>query len=129
MPTVEDIPPPPELDPVAVTEGEVLYQAQCATCHGRDLSGHPDWMTPNEDGSFKPPPHDDSGHTWDHSDQLLLKIVRDGGDFSQTRMPTFGHLLDDDEILAILEFFKAGWGPEEREFQWRVTWQEQQRDR
>ena len=104
-----------------VARGEDLYQQHCASCHRADLSGDPEWKTPNEDGSYPPPPHDSSGHTWHHSDQILLEIIRDGSAFPQSRMPSFGDRLSDEEILTILEFFKANWGPEEREYQRQVT--------
>jgi hypothetical protein len=41
-------------------------------------------------------------------------------------MPSFGGTLTDDEIIVVLEFIKSSWGPEERAFQWQITWQEQQ---
>ncbi len=108
-------------DQVQVSRGEELYQQYCASCHRADLSGDPDWKTPDEDGSYPPPPHDSSGHTWHHSDRVLGAIIRDGSDFPQSRMPSFGDKLSDDDIGAILEFFKANWGPEEREYQQQVN--------
>ncbi len=114
-------PPPPDLDPAAVEAGTALYQAHCASCHGADLSGAPNWQTPNPDGSYPPPPQDSSGHTWHHSDQLLLALIRDGSDFEQSRMPAFGDRLTDEEILSILDFFKSEWGERERNFQWDIT--------
>lgn len=106
------------------SRGEELYQQYCASCHRADLSGDPDWKSPNEDGSYPPPPHDSSGHTWHHSDQVLLEIIRDGSDFPQTRMPSFGEKLTDDDIGAILEFFKVSWGPDEREYQRQINEQD-----
>ena len=105
--------------------GAELYQQNCAQCHGADLSGDPDWKTPNEDGSYPPPPHDSSGHTWHHPDRILLEIISDGSDFPQSRMPAFGDRLDDDDIEAILEFIKSKWGPEERSYQRQVTDQDE----
>ena len=113
------------LDPDRVVHGGELYQQHCASCHRPDLSGDPDWKTPNDDGSFRPPPHDSSGHTWHHPDRVLLEIIRDGSDFPQSRMPTFGDKLTDDDIEAILDFFKDNWGPEERAYQEQVTDQDQ----
>jgi S-disulfanyl-L-cysteine oxidoreductase SoxD len=112
------------LDPEMVARGERLYLQHCAVCHGRNLEGAPNWQTPNPDRSYPPPPHDSSGHTWHHPDRVLLEIVRDGSPWPQSRMPAFGHVLSDDDILAVLEFFRAHWGPEEREFQRRVTEQD-----
>ncbi|MEN8233618.1 MAG: cytochrome c [Actinomycetota bacterium] len=124
----DPVPPTPQLDAVRVEEGEALYGQYCSSCHGADLSGDPEWKTPNADGSYRPPPHDSSGHTWHHSDGLLLTITRDGSDFPESRMPSFGATLTDDEIAAIFEFIKASWGPEERDIQWRVTWNEENRE-
>jgi mono/diheme cytochrome c family protein len=127
--TGAEIPPTPALDAVLVADGEQIYGQYCSACHGVDLSGDPNWKTPNADGSLLPPPHDTTGHTWHHSDALLLSLIRDGSEFAQTRMPTFGSTLTDGEIGAVLEYFKANWGPEERGFQWQVTWTDQQTSR
>lgn len=119
-------PPVPELDGRAVAEAEVLYAAHCAACHRADLSGDPDWMTPNADGSYPPPPHDSTGHTWHHPDPLLAEIIRDGGGFPESRMPGFGEVLSDGQIASVLTYLKSTWGADERGHQWRVTWQEEQ---
>lgn len=125
--TPDNVPPPPQLDAAQVVAGEVTYRQYCSSCHGADLAGDPQWKTRNSDGSLRPPPHDSSGHTWHHSDQLLLTLTRDGSGLEESRMPAFGGMLTDDEIASVLEFFKSTWGPEERAFQWQVTWTEQQR--
>jgi mono/diheme cytochrome c family protein len=39
-------------------------------------------------------------------------------------MPALGDRLSDDDIEAILQFFKDDWGPE-RAYQWQVTEQDQ----
>lgn len=116
------VPPLPRLDPEKVDEGKVLYAQYCAECHGADLKGSPTWKQPLADGSFPPPPHDSSGHTWHHPDELLLDIVKNGGDpVYNSKMPAFGDKLSDEEIISILEFFKSKWETEEREFQWWIT--------
>ncbi len=128
-PAAEDsVPPTPQLDAARLEEGEALYGQYCASCHGADLSGDPEWKTPNADGSYRPPPHDSSGHTWHHSDRLLMTITRDGSDFPESRMPPFGDTLTDEQITAIFEFIKASWEPQERDAQWRVTWGEEHRE-
>jgi hypothetical protein len=40
-------------------------------------------------------------------------------------MPTFDDKLTDNDIEAILDFFKENWGPEERAYQQQVTEQDQ----
>jgi len=120
-PTVPAEEPLPELDPNSIAAGEELYGRFCASCHGADLEGDPDWKTPNGDGSYRPPPQDGSGHTWHHGDDLLVSIILDGSAFDQSRMPRFTGQLTEAEVLSILEFFKSTWGSEERGFQWGVT--------
>lgn len=121
------LPPMPQLDPDRVEAGAVIYDQYCAACHQSDLSGDRDWKKPNTDGSLRSPPHDSSGHTWHHSDQLLLALIRDGSGLEESPMPAYGETLTDHEIASVVEFFKSTWGVEERSFQWQVTWSEQQR--
>ncbi|NNJ46656.1 MAG: cytochrome c [Acidimicrobiia bacterium] len=114
----------PKLDPIRVERGAEMYGAFCATCHGIDLAGSPDWKVPNPDGSFKPPPQDSRGHTWHHSDQVLIDLIANGSDFAQSRMPTFGDVLSESDILTILEYLKSNWGEQERASQWAATSQQ-----
>lgn len=114
----------PRLDPIRVEQGAEMYRAFCATCHGIDLAGSPDWKVPNPDGSLTPPPQDSTGHTWHHSDQVLIDLIAKGSDFAQSRMPTFGDTLSESDILAILEYLKSNWGEQERAYQWEATSQQ-----
>lgn len=123
LPARPETPPLPPLNSGLVVQGQALYAQYCTECHGATGEGQPEWKIPNDDGSFKPPPHDNSGHTWHHADDLLLELIANGSDFPQTQMPPFGDALSDEEILAIIEFMKSWWGPDERAFQWQVTWQ------
>jgi len=111
--------PSPQADTVAA--GKDLYMQRCASCHGENLEGEPNWRQRNNAGFMPAPPHDASGHTWHHSDQQLLRIVRDGlagiAPGYQTTMPAFGAMLSDQEILSILDYFKSAWPEREREFQ------------
>ncbi len=116
------VPPVPTFDPDRVAHGASLYAQYCAECHGANLEGVPDWKRRLLDGSLPPPPQDSSGHTWHHPDALLISIIANGGDpASNSKMPAFQDKLHDDQILAILEFFKSRWGRQEREFQWWIT--------
>lgn len=114
--------PVPTLNPQLVARGEQLYQQQCSACHGINLEGQPDWKNRLPDGSYPAPPHDSSGHTWHHSDAVLLEIIAEGGDpaFGAT-MQGFAEVINEQEMLAVLEFIKSRWGPEERELQWSIT--------
>ena len=107
--------PLPTLDPSQVSEGEQLYQIHCASCHGSNLEGEVDWQLQNEDGSFRAPPHDPSGHTWHHGDAVLWETVRQGGARlpanigGTSNMPAFGEILTEPEIAAVLAFIKSSW--------------------
>ena len=106
-------------------DGAALYAAHCATCHGADLEGEPDWQRPGPDGRLPAPPHDASGHTWHHGDNFLIDYTRRGGQAVlddlgvryDSAMPAFGDLLTDAEIEAILDYIKASWPEEIRAFQ------------
>jgi len=116
------VPPMPTLNPEWVTQGMVIYARECATCHGANLEGLPDWKQSLPDGSLPPPPHDSSGHTWHHPDSLLLAIIAEGGDPAyNSKMPAFRDKLTEEERRAVLEFIKSTWGENEREFQWWMT--------
>ncbi len=116
------VPPVPTFDPQLLSRGEGVYQQYCAACHGVDLEGQPDWKSPLPDGSLRAPPHDSTGHTWHHSDEVLMEIITKGSDRAfGGSMKGFADVIDEQDRLAVLEFIKSSWGPEEREFQWWIT--------
>ena len=95
---------PPPLEAAQIAQGKPLYDAYCASCHGIDGTGEENWKVPNADGSYPPPPHDSTGHTWHHSDRLLVDLIANGSDFARSRMPAFGDQLSIGEIEAVLEW-------------------------
>jgi len=62
-----------------VAAGQMIYAQHCASCHGAHLEGQPNWKQPLPTGGLPAPPHDKTGHTWHHADQLLFKITKLGG--------------------------------------------------
>ena len=120
------LPPLPTLNTAMVQEGKEVYQANCATCHGAEAEGSPNWATPGPDGLYPAPPHTDAGHTWHHSDRVLYETIYSGmGDplkpGSPLRMLAFGDKLSDKEIRAVIEYFKSLWNAENRRWQWEQT--------
>ena len=100
----------------AASDGAMLYQQNCASCHGSNLEGQPNWKQRKPDGKLPAPPHDVSGHTWHHSDQQNFEITKLGIEALvsgyKSDMIGFGDKLSDDEIWAILDYIKSTW-PEE----------------
>lgn len=101
-----------------VAAGAAIYAANCASCHGADLKGQADWQSPGDDGLMPAPPHDETGHTWHHPDEILFAITKHGvaraanlKDY-KSAMPVYEGVLSDEEIIAVLSWIKAQW-PEE----------------
>jgi mono/diheme cytochrome c family protein len=112
--------------PERIALGRAVYDLHCASCHGADLQGAPDWRTPLPSGRLPAPPHDATGHTWHHPDAVLFGIVRDGtaavvGGGYESDMPGFGSILSDTEIEAVLAFIRSTWPERERRFQRDLT--------
>lgn len=106
-------------DATLVARGRIVYDAQCAACHGAKLEGQPDWQRRRADGKLPAPPHDASGHTWHHSDQDLFDITKLGlapfaGPDYLTDMPAFDESLSDADIRAVIGYIKSTWPARER---------------
>jgi mono/diheme cytochrome c family protein len=103
-------------DATAVARGRAVYAANCVSCHGANLEGQPNWQQPLADGSYPAPPHDVSGHTWQHSDTELFVMVRDGDDPDKNNpisfMPPFGKTLGEGDVLDVLAYIKSTWPPD-----------------
>ena len=117
-----------EPDNVAVvTQGRAVYAQHCAACHGANLEGQPEWRTRLPSGRLPAPPHDASGHTWHHSDEVLFGITRDGvakyAPGHQSDMPVYAGILSDADIRAALSFIKSTWPDNIRAMHDRVNQQ------
>jgi mono/diheme cytochrome c family protein len=112
-----------------VQKGRALYVQHCASCHGADLEGQPDWRSPDEHRLYPAPPHDETGHTWHHDDAMLIDYITRGGQAVlddmgvsfTSGMPGFKTVLSDDEIVAILDYIKSTWPERVREIQAQRT--------
>jgi len=109
-----------QTDPNQLATGKRVYDANCAACHGINGEGQPNWKVP-VNGVFPAPPHDGSGHTWHHPDQVLLEVIAKGGAMPNSAMPAYADILTEEERAAVLEYIKTFWGKQEIEFQTQVT--------
>src|SRR6056297_4054276 len=105
--------------------GERLYIENCASCHGANLEGQPDWRSPGPDGLLPAPPHDETGHTWHHPDGVLFDYTKLGGKAAlalqgvefESGMPGFGDQLSDAEIWNIIAYIQSTWPERQRAIQ------------
>jgi mono/diheme cytochrome c family protein len=120
----DDRPPPlyqlrPD-DPIVVAAGDKLYTTHCAACHGARLEGQPNWRLLDASGRLPAPPHDATGHTWHHPDEVLFNITKYGVANAanlkdhDSAMPAYEGVLTDAEITAVLSWIKSRWPRETR---------------
>lgn len=72
------------------------------------------------------PPHDQSGHTWHHTDKALFGVTKLGlklfaGENYESDMPAFEGILKDEEIEAVLAYIKSTWPEREYTYQKELT--------
>lgn len=108
-------------DDKAVTAvGQKVYATHCAACHGARLEGQPNWRLRDAGGRLPAPPHDASGHTWHHPDEVLFEITKHGVAKAaklkgyDSGMPAYAGVLTDAEIAAVLSWIKSQWPRETR---------------
>lgn len=99
---VSDAPVSQEL----LSEGQALYQATCAVCHGSEGGGFATAGVPA-------PPLDGRAHSWHHPDSQIIGWIRDGG----VQMPAVGAGWSDDEVRGVMAYFKQWWEPWQQEAQ------------
>lgn len=102
-------------DPRVTATGKRIYEAHCAACHGARLEGQPNWRERDATGRLPAPPHDATGHTWHHPDEVLFRITKFGvakaanlKDYASA-MPVYEGVLSDAEIVAVLSWIKSQW--------------------
>ena len=94
--------------------GYGVYLKNCASCHGIKLEGQKNWRSRDAAGYLPAPPHDETGHTWHHSDRYLFNMTKYGiekiiGKTYPNNMPAYERLLSDNEIIAVLSYIKSTW--------------------
>ena len=107
-----------ELEGRDIAAGQLLYADNCASCHGAQLEGQPDWQRPGDDGVLPAPPHNAEGHTWHHDNALLFNYTKLGGKGALTQMgiddfnsgmPAFENTISDSDIWDILAYIRSTW--------------------
>ncbi|HEX9174128.1 MAG TPA: c-type cytochrome [Telluria sp.] len=93
--------------PEVMELGRKIYAAQCAMCHGAEGKGHPPsfpLLAANQSITMASPVNP-------------IRMVLNGGYAPGTRknprphgMPPFSHLLNDDEVAAVVTYIRVAWG-------------------
>ena len=100
------------VDPIQYSQGQKLFQLNCAICHGKNAEGAKDWRKPDKDGKNPAPPLNGTGHAWHHSSKSLTNTIKNGTTKIGGNMPAWKDKLSDREIKLILTWIKAQWPDE-----------------
>jgi len=88
----------------SMADAKILYDNNCASCHGEGGQGHI---------QLNAPALDSSEHAWHHADEQLISIIRNGG----ANMPPVGSDFSDEDVVAVIAYFKQWWTQEHKDFQ------------
>lgn len=89
--------------PEVLAQGAAVYSETCAACHGAEGEGN---VGPALNGSM---------HSWHHVDDQLRSVILDGRP-GTAMVGHRGHLTEED-VDAVISYFKAWWTPEQRAMQ------------
>lgn len=98
-----------DYNPERTANGKRLFLELCFMCHGKKGEGDPDWKTPGEDGKYKAPPLNGTGHAWHHPMKFLHDYIKNGSVEKGGSMTGFGGALSDTEIEDIILWLQSKW--------------------
>ncbi len=105
--------------------GERVYNLRCAHCHGYAGEGQLASTVPNTQqlGLHTVPPHDATGHTWEHPSQLIRQVILNGiqNPLNHYQMGAFEGTVMDEEIEQLIAYMSIWWTDEQRAWQAQVT--------
>jgi len=105
------------VDQKILEQGRTLFLKNCSPCHGKKAQGTTEWRKPGPDGQYLPPPLNGSAHTWHHSTDILLEVIKDGT-VPEGNMPSWEGKLSDNEIKSIISWIQTLW-PDKVFKQWQ----------
>jgi mono/diheme cytochrome c family protein len=108
----EAAPPERWYSEAQVDAGRALFQEHCASCHGANAEGTPDWKKRGPDGKYPPPPLNGTGHAWHHSMSVLKRTIDRGGVPLGGWMPAFKGKFTEAEKEALIAFIQSHWPDE-----------------
>lgn len=118
--TRAEVAPVRAFDAAVVERGRIVYQQNCARCHGDRAQGAPDWHKPDATGKWPPPPLNGTGHAWHHPRTALVRTIREGTLVLGGNMPAWGDKLSNADINAVIAWFQQQWPEELYAAWWRM---------
>ncbi len=102
-----------KVDPFALMEGEAIYKAECAGCHGKDMEGQPGWPAAGQDGHLPAPPLAGKTPASRRTFPELVSITRLGVVPPQTGQggshPAFAGKLTERQVENVVHFIQSRW--------------------
>ncbi len=102
-----------KVDPFALMEGEAIYKAECASCHGKDMEGQPGWQTAGQEGRQAAPPLAGETPASRRTFPELVSITRLGVVPPQTGQagshPAFAGKLTERQMENLVHFIQSRW--------------------
>lgn len=97
----DGVPNEPQEGPISVAEGDKLFGAECAICHGMNA------RTPSETGRWMYPRASNlaSPEVQTYSNRELFWIVKNG--IRLSGMPAFGKVESDEHIWSLVHFVRS----------------------
>jgi len=102
-----------------VVQGGKLFQKNCATCHGQQAQGDPNWRKPAP-GIPAAPPLNGTGHSWHHPKEGLKQTILHGTRAMGGGMPSWKDKLTEAQIDQILAWVQSRW-PDDIYLAWSRT--------
>jgi mono/diheme cytochrome c family protein len=92
-----------------VDKGKIVFNSNCAICHGGEAAGTSAWRKPLEDGRYPPPPLNGTAHGWHHPLKALRRQINQGGAKYGGSMPAFGEALTDGQVDEAIAYIQSLW--------------------
>jgi mono/diheme cytochrome c family protein len=99
-------------DVAQIARGGKIFQQNCASCHGEQAQGAPNWHTPGADGKYPAPALNGTAHTWHHPMAALKHTINQGTLAIGGNMPGWKDKLTAGEIDDVLAWIQAKWPDE-----------------
>ena len=101
------------IDAAQISRGADVFAKNCASCHGDQAQGDPDWRTRDKTtGRFPPPPLDGTAHAWHHPLAQLKHVIANGSPGGKGNMPAWKGKLSEQDMDDTIAWFQAKWSDE-----------------